>query len=141
LDPADVGPVGLVRVISRLAFGGATIQAISMTRLLGPRYRTTLVTGVEESREGQMGHLIAGFDVHPTILPSLRREPGPRDILVIWQLVRILRREQPAILHTHTAKAGAVGRIAALLAGSARPPVIVHTFHGHVLEGYFSPVR
>jgi glycosyltransferase involved in cell wall biosynthesis len=60
---------------------------------------------------------------------------------VIWQLVRIFRRERPAILHTHTAKAGAVGRIAALLAGSARPPVIVHTFHGHVLEGYFSALR
>jgi glycosyltransferase involved in cell wall biosynthesis len=49
----------------------------------------------------------------------------------------MMRAEQPTILHTHTAKAGAVGRTAALLAGRARPPIIVHTFHGHVLRGYF----
>ena len=48
---------------------------------------------------------------------------------------------RPHILHTHTAKAGAVGRVAALLAGDARPPIVVHTFHGHVLRGYFDPVR
>ena len=47
---------------------------------------------------------------------------------------------RPHILHTHTAKAGAVGRTAALLAGDARPPIVVHTFHGHVLRGYFGPV-
>jgi glycosyltransferase involved in cell wall biosynthesis len=53
----------------------------------------------------------------------------------------LIRRERPEILHTHTAKAGTVGRVAALLAGRARPPIVVHTFHGHVLRGYFGPVR
>ena len=57
------------------------------------------------------------------------------------KLARLIRRERPRILHTHTAKAGAVGRLAALLAGEARPPIVVHTFHGHVLRGYFDPVR
>jgi len=57
------------------------------------------------------------------------------------RLARLIRRQRPHILHTHTAKAGAVGRIAALLAGDARPPIVVHTFHGHVLHGYFGPVR
>jgi glycosyltransferase involved in cell wall biosynthesis len=56
--------------------------------------------------------------------------------------VRSLIREfRPQILHTHTAKAGAVGRMAAVLSGSARPPAIVHTFHGHVLRGYFGPAQ
>ena len=53
----------------------------------------------------------------------------------------MIREQRPHILHTHTAKAGAVGRLAAVLAGKARPPVVVHTFHGHVLRGYFGPLR
>jgi glycosyltransferase involved in cell wall biosynthesis len=72
-------------------------------------------------------------------LEELRREIGLlRDVRAILRLARLMRRERPTILHTHTAKAGAVGRIAALLAGDARPPVVVHTFHGHVLRGYFN---
>src|SRR5581483_11023713 len=56
-------------------------------------------------------------------------------------LARMIREQQPHILHTHTAKAGAIGRLAAVLAGKARPPIVVHTFHGHVLRGYFGRVR
>jgi glycosyltransferase involved in cell wall biosynthesis len=57
------------------------------------------------------------------------------------RLARLIRRERPDILHTHTAKAGTVGRVAALLAGRRRPPIVVHTFHGHVLRGYFGPLK
>jgi glycosyltransferase involved in cell wall biosynthesis len=72
-------------------------------------------------------------------LDDLGREISPlRDVRAILRLASLIRRERPAIVHTHTAKAGAVGRIAALLAGDARPPIVVHTFHGHVLRGYFS---
>jgi glycosyltransferase involved in cell wall biosynthesis len=75
-------------------------------------------------------------------LGELHREVSPfYDPVAITRLVREIRRVRPHILHTHTAKAGAVGRAAALLAGDARPPVVVHTFHGHVLRGYFDPVR
>ena len=131
----------MVRVISRLAFGGSPIQAISLTRLLEPRYRTTLVKGVEGSREGDMFPLAKAFGVQPVVVPSLRREVSASDIRAVWEVIGILRRERPAILHTHGAKAGGVGRLAAILAGRSRPSVIVHTFHGHVLEGYFSPLR
>ncbi len=131
----------MVRVISRLAFGGSPIQAISLTALLEPRYRTTLVKGVEGSREGDMFPLAKAFGVQPVVVPSLRREVSANDIRAVWEVIRILRSERPAILHTHGAKAGGVGRLAAVLAGRSRPSVIVHTFHGHVLEGYFSPLR
>ena len=60
---------------------------------------------------------------------------------VVLRLREIIRRDRPHILHTHTAKAGTVGRTAARLSGEARPPVVVHTFHGHMLKGEFDPVR
>ena len=85
--------------------------------------------------------LAKAFGVEPLVVPSLRRELSANDIRAVRAVVRILRRERPAILHTHGAKAGGVGRLAAVLAGRSRPSVIVHTFHGHVLEGYFSPLR
>jgi glycosyltransferase involved in cell wall biosynthesis len=141
LATSPQAPIPLVRAISRFAVGGSAIQAISLTRLLEPHYATTLVKGVEEPREGSLNDLAEALDVHPVVLSSLRREPGVRDIAAVWEVRRILKRERPAILHTHAAKGGAVGRMAALLMGRARPKVIVHTFHGHVLEGYFSPLR
>jgi glycosyltransferase involved in cell wall biosynthesis len=70
-------------------------------------------------------------------MPELGRSLHPlRDIMTIWRLYRLIRRLKPDIVHTHTAKAGFAGRIAARLAGV---PVIVHTFHGHVFQGYFDP--
>src|SRR6266508_6633200 len=75
-------------------------------------------------------------------IDELGREISPlRDLVATLRLARLIRRERPDILHTHTAKAGTVGRVAALLAGRHRPPIVVHTFHGHVLRGYFGPVR
>ena len=72
----------------------------------------------------------------------MRREIRPiEDLRSLFALRRIIRAFRPRILHTHTAKAGAVGRMAALLSGSARPRAVVHTFHGHVLRGYFGPAK
>ena len=81
-----------------------------------------------------------GVDV--ATVPQLARELSPlRDPVAVQRLVTLIRRLQPHILHTHTAKAGAIGRTAALLAGVARPPIVVHTFHGHVLRGYFNTLQ
>ncbi|MDB2576745.1 glycosyltransferase family 4 protein [Planctomycetota bacterium] len=75
--------------------------------------------------------------IHVVELGSMRRSLGPlADLLAVWQIIRLIRKFRPVVVHTHTAKAGAIGRFAAWL---CRVPVIVHTFHGHVFEGYFSP--
>ncbi len=88
-----------------------------------------------------MDHLAAELGVRPRLLGALRRDLGPQDLTALAGLTRVIRHSQPEILHTHMAKAGTLGRLAALLAGRERPPIRVHTFHGHVLSGYFSRPR
>jgi glycosyltransferase involved in cell wall biosynthesis len=135
-----IPPRRVLRVIARLNVGGPSIQAITLTRLLEERgYETRLIRGREGAREGSMDALAWELGVTPINLPTLKRRIGLADLASLVFLVRQIREWQPQILHTHAAKAGALGRTAALLAGRRRPPVIVHTFHGHVLTGYFSP--
>jgi glycosyltransferase involved in cell wall biosynthesis len=130
----------VLRVIARLNVGGPAIQAITLSRLLDERgYETRLIRGQEGHREGSMDALASELGVVPVNLPTLQRRIGVGDVASLVFLVRQIRDWQPEILHTHAAKAGALGRIAALLAGRRRPRVIIHTFHGHVLTGYFSP--
>lgn len=75
-------------------------------------------------------------------LGEMHRDISPlRDPRAVAHVIRLIRETRPHILHTHMAKAGAVGRLAALASGDARPPVVLHTFHGHVLRHYFDPVR
>jgi glycosyltransferase involved in cell wall biosynthesis len=132
-------PTRILRVIARLNVGGPAIQAITLSRLLNERgYETRLIRGREEPREGSMDALAHEYGVTPIGLPTLKRAIGLADVAAFVFLAREIRAWRPQILHTHTAKAGALGRTAALLAGGRRPPVIVHTFHGHVLTGYFS---
>jgi GT2 family glycosyltransferase/glycosyltransferase involved in cell wall biosynthesis len=138
---ADEGATRVLRVIARLNVGGPSIQAITLSRLLDEHgYETVLVRGREGAREGSMDSLAEQLGVVPVELPTLRRRIGIGDLVSLAFLVQQIRNWRPQILHTHAAKAGALGRIAALLALGRRPPVIVHTFHGHVLTGYFPPL-
>jgi glycosyltransferase involved in cell wall biosynthesis len=136
-------PVKVLRVIARLNMGGPALHVAYLTSGLAERgYETTLVAGTLARGEDSMAFVAEQLGVHVEHLPELSREISPfRDARAVVRLARIIRKERPQILHTHTAKAGAVGRMAALLAGDARPPIVVHTFHGHVLRGYFDPVR
>lgn len=129
-------PARICRIIGRLNIGGPAIHVILLTHGLRARgYETMLVVGQEGPYEGTLRDLAAQKGVEPVLLPELGREIHPgHDFIALCKLVRLLRRERPDIVHTHTAKAGTVGRIAAKLAGV---PIVVHTFHGHVLHGYF----
>jgi glycosyltransferase involved in cell wall biosynthesis len=135
-------PIKVLRVIARLNVGGPALHVAYLTAGLADRgYETTLVAGTLARGEESMASVSEARGVRIETLPALHREIGVlRDAQAIRRLARLIKQERPTILHTHTAKAGAVGRIAALLAGSARPPIIVHTFHGHVLRGYFNPL-
>lgn len=141
-EPPD-GPIRVIRVIARLNMGGPALHVAYLTKGLATRgYETTLVAGSLARGESSMSFVAdeLGVDIYP--IPQLHREISPvYDSLSMARLVTLIRRVRPHIVHTHTAKAGAVGRIAALLARDARPPILVHTFHGHVLRGYFDPLR
>jgi glycosyltransferase involved in cell wall biosynthesis len=119
--------------------GGPALHVSYLSAGLRERgYETILVAGNVGQGEQSMAYVADDLGVPVVTIPHLHREISPvRDLLATIRLARIIRAERPAILHTHTAKAGAVGRVAALLAGRRRPPIIVHTFHGHVLRGYF----
>lgn len=123
--------------------GGPALHVSYLAKGLESRgYSTTLVSGRLAKGEDTMAFVAEELGVDPIAVPSLHREVSPLyDGVAVAHLVREIRRLRPHILHTHTAKAGAVGRTAAIFAGSARPPVVVHTFHGHVLRGYFDPLR
>ncbi|MFL5965075.1 MAG: glycosyltransferase family 4 protein [Gaiellaceae bacterium] len=133
----------IVRVIARLNMGGPALHVAYLTAGLRERgYDTTLVAGTLARGEDSMAFVADGLDVSVVSVPELGREISlVRDLVATARLAALLRRERPQILHTHTAKAGTVGRLAAILAGNARPPIVAHTFHGHVLHGYFGPLR
>lgn len=130
--------ITIARVIARLNVGGPAIQAILMTDAFRQKgYRSLLITGEVAPGEASMEYLAAANDVSPIKIGSMSRHISlPRDIKTLWALIRIFRRENPTVVHTHTAKGGTLGRIAGILTGV---PILVHTFHGHVFSGYFSP--
>ena len=130
-------------MIARLNMGGPALHVAYLSAGLAERgYETTLVAGSLARGEGSMAYVAEELGVEIVKLDALSREISPiRDALSVLRLARLIREQRPQILHTHTAKAGTVGRVAALLAGSARPPIVVHTFHGHVLHGYFGPFK
>ncbi len=142
MDRAD-RPIRVLRVIARLNVGGPALHVSYLTSELDKiGYETTLVAGQIAASEGSMEYVAEELGVRPLYVQELQREISPwADAVAARRLLAVIRDVRPDVLHTHTAKAGAVGRLAALMAGPDRPKVVVHTFHGHVLRGYFSPLK
>lgn len=126
----------ILRVITRLNIGGPARQALLLTRSLSPDFETELLTGVPDEGEGEL----SDPSVPVTRAPLGRALNPSADLRAYWFLKKHLASGDFDLVHTHMAKAGALTRRAALR--SARLPKLVHTFHGHVLDGYFSkPVQ
>jgi glycosyltransferase involved in cell wall biosynthesis len=147
LSRDDSRPLKIVRVIARLNVGGPARHVIYLRERMnhGPS-RTVLVKGAESETEGSLEGLARERGVECVHLPELGREiRAMDDWAAFWKLFRLLKQERPDILHTHTAKAGALGRMAGLLfrwtVPGGRRMKMFHTFHGHVLQGYFSPLK
>jgi glycosyltransferase involved in cell wall biosynthesis len=132
--------VKVTRIVARLNVGGPAVHIINLAAGLDPdRFESQLIAGRPGPHEGDMGYLATQKGIEPLIVPELGRELSPLgDLRTTLKLARILRRHKPHIVETHTAKAGAVGRLAARL---ANVPVIIHVFHGHVFHSYFGPLQ
>src|SRR3954468_19443964 len=127
-------PLKIVRIIGRLNVGGPARQACLLHERLRPQFKTVLISGRPDKGEEDMSYLLQSHEGVHWIDSMSRPVRFFSDLRSLFAIYRILRREKPDIVHTHTAKAGTLGRIAAVLAGV---PVRVHTFHGHVFAGYF----
>ncbi|HPV06224.1 MAG TPA: glycosyltransferase family 4 protein [Aggregatilineales bacterium] len=140
-DPRSLPhPIRVMRIIARLNIGGPAVHVSLLTAGLNDgEFTSRLVTGVIGEAEGDMSYLAREMGVEPVVIPTMRREIEPlNDLRTLRALTRLMREFRPHVVHTHTAKAGFVGRLAARLTGV---PVVVHTFHGHVFHGYFGPAK
>ena len=143
----DAQRTKIVRIIARLNVGGPAKHVVWLTSgLEAAGYRSLLVTGTVPPGEEDMSYFADEAGVTPVYIPEMSREISLKDAVTTWKLFRLLLRERPDIVHTHTAKAGTVGRVAGLfyrwltpgvLIGRPRPCKFVHTYHGHVFHSYY----
>ena len=138
----------VLRIIARLNVGGPARHVVWLTAGLKEDYDTLLVAGVVPPGEDDMSYVATNAGITPLILTEMSREISLKDALTVWKLYRLMLRERPDLVHTHTAKAGTVGRVAgflyrwltpATLIGRPRRCRFVHTYHGHVFHSYYGP--
>lgn len=133
-------PIKVMHVIARMNVGGPAVEIVELMRGLDPnQVSQRLVTGWCSDDEADFLETQAP-DVEATRIEGLGRSIRPTDdALVLSRLISVIRASRPDIVHTHTAKAGVLGRLAAKASGTGTK--IVHTYHGHLLHGYFGPAK
>ena len=137
----------IVRIIARLNVGGPARHVVWLTEALQTdEFQSVLLTGTVPAGEADMNWFAAERAVKPFYIPEMSRELSAKDAVSLWKVFRRFIREKPDIVHTHTAKAGTIGRAAGFLykwltpktlIGKPRPVKFVHTFHGHVFHSYY----
>jgi len=129
----------VLRIINRFNLGGITYNVSYLSKYLPAEYETLLIGGPQEEGEESSLYIPESLGLKPEIIYELKRSINPfKDYLAYKKIKTIIKEFKPDIVHTHASKAGAIGRLAAI---SCKVPVIVHTFHGHVFHGYFSPLK
>ena len=141
----------IVRIIARLNVGGPTRHVVWLTRALqNQEFQSVLITGSVSPDEEDMSYFAAENNVRFVSIAEMRRDLSLKDTITLWKVYRQLKREKPDIVHTHTAKAGTVGRVAGLLyrwltwnslVGKPRRIKFVHTYHGHFFHSYYGRLK
>lgn len=131
--------IKVLRIINRFNIGGPTYNATFLTRFLSDKYETLLIGGLPEEGEADSLHILEEYGVKPILIPELKRDPNfLSDIKAFKKIKAIIKEFNPDIVHTHAAKAGALGRKAAY---DCKVPIIVHTYHGHIFHSYFGKFK
>lgn len=129
----------VLHILNRFNLGGPVFSVASLTRSLSPDFETLLIGGIREDSEADAEYVIRNMGIEPLIIPEMRRPVRPvNDMIAYRRIEKIIEEFKPDIVHTHAAKAGTIGRLAAI---RKKVKVIVHTFHGHVFHSYFNPVK
>jgi len=129
----------ILRIVNRFNLGGITYNVTYLSKYLPNNYETKLIGGPEEKGEQNSLYIPESVGLNPEIIFEMRRSINPiQDFLAYRKIKKIIKEFKPEIVHTHASKAGVIGRLAAI---HCKVPVIVHTFHGHVFNGYFSKVK
>lgn len=126
----------VLRILNRLIIGGPALNATYLTRYMAPEFETMLVIGGKDDHEQDATHLTDRLGIEPVVVPEMKRAISPGQDREAYRKIKALIKDfKPDIVHTHAAKSGTIGRLAA---NACKVPVIVHTFHGHVFHSYFS---
>ncbi len=126
-------------ILNRLIIGGPAIIAALQTRYMAPEYETLLVVGGKDDHEQDATHLTEALGITPYVIPDMKRAIAPGADRAAYKKMKALIQDfKPDIVHTHAAKSGAIGRLAAF---ACKVPVVVHTFHGHVFHSYFGKAK
>ena len=129
----------VLQIINRLNLGGPTFIAGYLTAYLGEGYETMLLAGQKDDSEESSEFIVLNMGITPRYINQMRREINWKDDRSAYKEIdAIIKEFKPDIVHTHAAKAGTLGRLAAI---NNYVPVILHTFHGHVFEGYFGKLK
>ena len=129
----------ILRIINRFNLGGPTYNAAYLTKYLEPDYETLLIGGQHDESEKSSMHILDNLGLKPIIIPEMQRSLNPyKDHIAFKKIQNIIKEFKPDIVHTHAAKAGALGRRAAYKMGVKQ---VYHTFHGHVFHSYFGSFK
>lgn len=141
----------IVRIIARLNVGGPARHVVWLTEALQTNgFESVLLAGTVPDGEEDMSYFASENAVAPVYIEEMSRELSPKDVVSLWKIYRQFKREKPDVIHTHTAKAGTVGRAAGFfyrwltwrtLLGKPRRVKLIHTFHGHVFHSYYGDLK